>query len=65
MGAERYRFLYSRKILKSVTGKRGDQDIMDTFERNNSLTQIIMLRSLAIDKIIQMRDLLRSSNISN
>lgn len=38
LGAERYRYLYSRKMLKSPKVKKSDQDVLDAYESKNSLT---------------------------
>lgn len=53
LGAERYRYAYTKKVLKSSNLRRGDLEFMHNFEMKNSLSQILILRSLAIDMIIE------------
>ncbi|CAD8180234.1 unnamed protein product [Paramecium pentaurelia] len=58
---QQYIELYTKKMLKQHDIKR-DNKLMGDFEQKNTISQILILRSIAIDKILEMRNILRSNN---
>ncbi|CAD8085165.1 unnamed protein product [Paramecium sonneborni] len=58
---QQYIELYTKKMLKQHDAKR-DNKLMGDFEQKNTISQILILRSIAVDKILEMRNILRSNN---